>query len=146
MPVNFTEQVFVDNRTVVLIHSHVVKVVLYASRNLFLIKINDPKGCLFAVTAVGLFENLTFTNVFHPDVVEFAPLSSVVVLDKGVVVTGLRAAIVHANRVNIVSPLFVFDRLERKRNLAFDSVDLRLKFTDLFLCCLLNFFKNGGDT
>jgi hypothetical protein len=146
LPVNFTEQVFVDNRTVVLIHSHVVKVVLYASRNFVLIKVNDPKGCLFAVTAVGLFENLTFTNVFHPDVVEFAPLSSVVVLDKGVVVAGLRAAIVHANSVNIVSPLFVFDRLERKRNLAFDSVDLRLKFTDLFLCCLLNFFENGGDT
>ena len=76
------------------------------------------------MTAVSSFENLAFTNVFHPDVVEFAPLSSVVVLDKCVVVAGLRAAIMHANRVNIVSPLFVFDRLERKRDLAFDLVDL----------------------
>ena len=107
-----------------LILSHVVKVVLYASRNFLLAKVNDPKGSLFAVAAVSSFENLAFTNVLHPDVVEFAPLSSVVVLDKCVVVAGLRTAIMHANRVNIVSALFVFDRLERKRDLAFDLVDL----------------------
>lgn len=76
------------------------------------------------MTSVGLFENLTFTHVFHPDIVEFPPLSSVMILDKCVIVAGLRAAIVHANRVNIVSTLFVFDRLERKGNLAFYLVDL----------------------
>lgn len=86
LPENLTEQIFVYNGAVVLILIHMVKVVFLTLQNFVLAQVDDPEGSLLPATSIRLLKDVTLAHVLNSDVVELAPLASVVIFNECVVV------------------------------------------------------------
>lgn len=96
--------------------------------------IDQPVGSHATVATHTLLKHILLVDCRHPDIIELAPDALVVVADKCKVVSALGAAIVDADRMQMVG--HILQSLVSVRDLAADFCDLAFQTLDLRLRCL----------